>query len=183
MSRIGKQPVVIPAGVTVEVRGQTVNVKGPRGELSLEVHGAISVKLDKEKNRLVFARRNEETSTRALHGTMRALANNMVIGVTEGYTKQLEVVGVGYQARMQGHDLALIVGYSHPVVLSPPEKVAVELPSATQIVITGPDKRAVGEFAAEVRRVRPPEPYKGKGIKYRDEVIRRKAGKAFVTTE
>ena len=183
MSRIGKQPVVIPAGVTVEVHDQTVKIKGPKGELALEVHNAISVTLDKEKGELVLARRNEETSTRALHGTMRSLVNNMVGGVTEGYTKQLEVAGVGYQARMQGDDLTLVVGFSHPVVLTPPHNVTIELPSPTQIIVSGPDKQAVGEFAAKIRRVRPPEPYKGKGIKYRDEVIRRKAGKAFVSTE
>ena len=183
MSRIGKQPVPIPAGVTVEVSGQTVKIKGPKGELTQEVHPAVSVKLDKENNRLVLERTNDETATRALHGTMRALVNNMVIGVTEGYRKELEVVGVGYQARIQGSDLTLIVGFSHPVVLTPPAQVTVEAPGPTQIIITGPDKQAVGEFAAKVRRIRPPEPYKGKGIRYRDEVIRRKAGKAFVSTE
>lgn len=183
MSRIGRQPVRLPSGVSAEVKGQTVTVRGPKGELSMEVHRDISVGLDDESKQLVFERANDETPTRALHGTMRALVNNMVIGVTTGYSKQLEVVGVGYQARVQGSDLALIVGFSHPVVLTPPPQLTVEAPGPTQIIISGPDKQAVGQFAAKVRRIRPPEPYKGKGIKYRDEVIRRKAGKAFVSTE
>ena len=182
MSRIGRQPVRLPSGVSAEVKGQTVTVRGPKGELSLEVHRDISVGLDDE-NKLVFGRANDETPTRALHGTMRALANNMVIGVSEGYTKQLEVIGVGYQARMQGADLVLVVGFSHPVVMTPPASVTVDLPNPTQIKLSGPDKQALGEFAAEIRATRPPEPYKGKGIKYQDEVIRRKAGKAFVTGE
>ena len=183
MSRIGKQPVKILAGVTVEVKGRTVSVKGPRGTLTLDIHPAISVRLDAGKNQLVLTRANDETSSRALHGTMRALVNNMVRGVAQGYAKQLEIVGVGYQARMQGKDLALVVGFSHPVVVTPPPQTTVTLPNPTQIIISGPDRQLVGEFAAEIRNVRPPEPYKGKGIKYRDEVIRRKAGKAFVTTE
>ena len=183
MSRIGKQPVKIPAGVTVEVKDRTVVVKGPRGELTLDVHPAISARLDAGKNQIVFTREDDETRTRALHGTMRALVNNMVRGVAEGYSKQLEIVGVGYQARLQGKDLTLVVGYSHPVVMTPPPQTTVTLPNPTQIIISGPDRQLVGEFAAEIRNVRPPEPYKGKGIKYRDEVVRRKAGKAFVTTE
>jgi len=183
MSRIGKQPVSIPPGVTAEVLGRTVKIRGPKGEMSQEIHPAISVKLDKEKSQLVLERESDERTVRTLHGTMRALVNNMVVGVTKGFTKFLEINGVGYQARMQGRDVALIVGYSHPVVMIPPASVTVQLPTPTQIVITGPDKRAVGEFAAEVRRVRPPEPYKGKGIKYQQEIIRRKAGKAFVSAE
>ena len=181
MSRIGRQPVSIPKGVTAEVSGQTVKVKGPRGELSMDVHPVISVKLDKETNTIVLERSSDETAP--LHGTMRALVNNMVVGVTEGYTKRLEIVGVGYQAQMRGQDLTLIVGYSHPVVLTPPVGVAVELPNPTHISISGADKQAVGEFAARIRKARPPEPYKGKGIKYQDEVIKRKAGKAFVSGE
>jgi large subunit ribosomal protein L6 len=183
MSRIGKQPVGIPAGVTAEVTGRTVKVRGPKGEMSLEVHPAITVRFDGEKKQLLLGRMDDEQATKALHGTMRSLANNMVIGVTRGYSKQLEIVGVGYQARMQGKELALTVGFSRPVVVTPPASVTVELPTPTHIVLSGPDKQAVGEFAAEIRRVRPPEPYKGKGIKYREEVIRRKAGKAFVSTE
>lgn len=183
MSRIGLQPVRIAAGVTAEVSGHTVNVKGPKGELSMEVHPVITVRLDAEKQVIVFERSNDERASRALHGTMRALVNNMVIGVSEGYTKRLEIIGVGYQARTQGRDLTLQVGFSHPVVLSPPHQVTFELPNPTHITVTGPDRQAVGEFAAKIRRVRPPEPYKGKGIRYQDEVIKRKAGKAFVSTE
>ena len=183
MSRIGKQPVKVPAGVTAEVKGQTVSVKGPKGHLTLEVHPQITATFDAQKKLIVFKRGDDERFSRAIHGTMRALANNMVRGVAEGYTKSLEVIGVGYQARLQGKDLAVVVGYSHPVVMSPPEQVTVTCPNPTLIGITGPDRQAVGEFAAKVRAVRPPEPYKGKGIKYREEVIRRKAGKAFVSTE
>jgi len=183
MSRIGRQPVRLPSGVSAEVKGQTVKVRGPKGELSMEVHRDISIRLDEENKQLVLERANDETPTRALHGTMRALVNNMAVGVSEGYTKQLEIIGVGYQARMQGADLALVVGFSHPVVMTPPAGVTVEVPNPTQIKLSGPDKQALGEFAAEIRATRPPEPYKGKGIKYQDEVIRRKAGKAFVTGE
>ena len=183
MSRIGKQPVVIPQGVTAEISGRTVKIRGPKGEVSQEIHPAITARIDKEKSLLVLERQGDERMARTLHGTMRALVHNMVVGVTKGFTKVLEINGVGYQARMQGRDVALIVGYSHPVVMSPPASVTVQLPTPTQIVIAGPDRQAVGEFAAEVRHVRPPEPYKGKGIKYQQEVIRRKAGKAFVTAE
>jgi len=179
MSRIGRQPVSIPQGVTAEVSGQSVKVKGPKGELSMDVHPAISVKL--ADGQIVLDRSSDGAA--ALHGTMRALVNNMVVGVSQGYEKRLEVVGVGYQAQMRGPELALIVGYSHPVVLTPPASVTVELPNPTHISISGPDKQAVGEFAAKIRRARPPEPYKGKGIKYQEEVIRRKAGKAFVSGE
>ena len=183
MSRIGRQPVKIPAGVTVSIQGRTLAVKGPKGHLSLDVHPAIAASIDTAKNHILFARHNDERFSRAIHGTMRALANNMVRGVAEGYTKTLEVIGVGYQARLAGKDLAVVVGFAHPVVMTPPDQVTVTVPNPTQIIITGPDRQAVGEFAAEVRAVRPPEPYKGKGIKYREEVIRRKAGKAFVSTE
>jgi len=183
MSRIGKQPVAIPAGVTVEVSGRTVKVRGPKGEVSQLIHPAITANLDKEKSRLLLKRQGDDRMLRTLHGTMRALVNNMVLGVTRGFTKVLEINGVGYQARMQGKELALVVGFSQPVVMTPPAGVTVQLPSPTQIIVTGPDKQVVGEFAAEIRRVRPPEPYKGKGIKYQQEVIRRKAGKAFVTAE
>jgi len=173
--------VKIPASVTAEVSGQTVRVKGPRGELSMDVHPLIRVKLDKETNAIVLTRSTDETS--AIHGTMRSLIDNMVVGVTEGYTRRLEIVGVGYQAQMRGPELALIVGYSHPVLMTPPAGVRVELPNPTHISISGADKQAVGEFAARIRRTRPPEPYKGKGIKYQEEVIKRKAGKAFVSGE
>jgi large subunit ribosomal protein L6 len=132
---------------------------------------------------VVFRRRDDDASSRALHGTMRALVNNMVNGVTLGYTKQLEIIGVGYQARMKGPELELVVGFAHSVMMTPPPQTTVTLPNPTVVIISGPDRQAVGEFAAKCRNVRPPEPYKGKGIKYKDEVIRRKAGKAFVTSE
>ena len=148
-----------------------------------DIHPAIAATVDTTKAQILLKRSDNQRFSRAIHGTMRALVNNMVRGVAEGYTKSLEVIGVGYQARMQGKDLALVVGFSHPVILTPPDQVIVTLPNPTQIIITGPDRQAVGEFAAKARRVRPPEPYKGKGIKYREEVIRRKAGKAFVTSE
>ena len=183
MSRIGKQPVKIPAGVTAEVKGQTLSVKGPKGHMSLDVNPAITVSLDTAKNQVLFKRADDERFSRSIHGTMRALANNMMRGVAEGYTKTMEVIGVGYQARLQGRDLVLVVGFAHPVVMTPPDQVTVTVPNPTAIIITGPDRQAVGEFAAKARSVRPPEPYKGKGIKYREEVIRRKAGKAFVTSE
>ncbi len=183
MSRIGKQPVKVPAGVTAEIQGRTVAIKGPKGHLSLDVHPAITAVHDAANGRIVLTRADDQRFSRAIHGTMRALVNNMVRGVSEGYSKTLEVIGVGYQARLQGRELTLVVGFAHPVVMTPPEQVTVTVPNPTQIIITGPDRQAVGEFAAEVRAVRPPEPYKGKGIKYREEVIRRKAGKAFVTTE
>ena len=181
MSRIGKQPVVMPDGVTATVNGQSVSIKGPKGELPMDVHPLIKVNL--EGNALIFERTNDEKFTRSLHGTIRSLANNIVVWVTKGYTKALDIIGVGYQARMQGTAVELIVGLSHPVILTPPVTVTVELPNPTQISLSSPDKQAIGEFAARIRRVRPPEPYKGKGIKYRDEVIRRKAGKAFVGGE
>ena len=183
MSRIGRQPVKIPAGVTAEVKDRTVTVRGPKGELSVEIHPAIKATMVEEKKEIVLERTDDDTRARALHGTMRALVNNMVVGVSQGYSKQLEVIGLGYQARLVGKELSLTVGYSHPVVMSPPNQVTVEIPNPTHIKISGPDKQAVGQFAASIRRVRPPEPYKGKGIKYQDEVIRRKAGKAFVTGE
>ena len=183
MSRIGKKPVPVPAGVTVDINGRTVKVKGAKGEMTLELHSLISAKMDKESNCIVVERPDDAPATRMFQGTMRSLVENMVIGVSEGYVKRLEIIGVGYQARMQGADLALVVGFSNPVLLTPPPGVIVELPNPTHITISGPDKQAVGEFAARVRKVRPPEPYKGKGIRYVGEVVRRKAGKAFVGGE
>ena len=183
MSRIGKKPVPVPQGVTVEINGRTVKTRGSRGELSLELHPLISARLDKENNQVLVERPDKTQQTSMLQGTMRSLVNNMVIGVSQGYEKRLEVVGVGYQARMQGQDLSLVVGFSNPVLLALPAGVIVELPNPTHITIRGPDKQAVGEFAARVRKVRPPEPFKGKGIRYQGEAIRRKAGKAFVGGE
>ncbi|MDE1548099.1 50S ribosomal protein L6 [Jeotgalibaca caeni] len=175
MSRIGNKLVEIPAGVTVTQNGNTVTVKGPKGELTQTISELISINI--EGNIVTFTRPNEEKFTKSLHGTTRALFNNMVVGVSEGFKKELDLVGVGYRAQLQGSKLVLNVGYSHPVEFTPEEGVTVEVPSNTRIVISGYDKEKVGALAANVRGVRPPEPYKGKGIKYVDEIIRRKEGK------
>lgn len=177
MSRIGKKPVPIPAGVKVHVADGNIAVEGPKGKLSLAVHPAIAVA--REGEQLVCQRRDEERQSRALHGLFRNLIQNMVLGVTQGFEKRLEIVGVGFNAQLKGKELALVVGYSHPVKLPVPEGVTVQLPDATHIVVQGPDKQKVGQFAAEVRAARKPEPYKGTGIRYQGEHIRRKAGKAF----
>ena len=176
MSRIGKIPVPVPSGVTVKQDGRKVLVEGPKGKLAFNLPDGITVTVAKEA--VTAQRANDEAATKALHGLCRALIANMVQGVTSGFQKDLEVVGVGYKAQVQGKQLTLIVGYSHPVVVPIPEGLTVETPKPTQIAIKGADKQMVGQFAATVRRVAPPEPYKGKGIKYAGEVIRRKAGKA-----
>lgn len=175
MSRIGNKLVEIPAGVTVTQDGNTIVVKGPKGELTQTFSDLITINI--EDNVVTFTRPNEEKFTKSLHGTVRALFNNMVVGVSEGFKKELDLVGVGYRAQLQGKKLVLNVGYSHPVEFTPEEDVLVEVPSNTKIVISGVNKEKVGALAANVRGVRPPEPYKGKGIKYVDEIIRRKEGK------
>ena len=175
MSRIGRAPIAIPAGVTVTVDGTTVTVKGAKATLTRDVHPNMTVKV--EGNEILVTRPNDEKQNRALHGLTRSLINNMVIGVTEGFKKELEVNGVGYRVQQQGKDLVMNLGYSHQVTMSEIEGIPIECPSANKIVISGPDKQKVGQFAAEVREKRPPEPYKGKGIKYVDEYIRRKEGK------
>lgn len=175
MSRIGNKLVEIPAGVTVTQDGNTIVVKGPKGELTQTFSDLITINI--EDNVVTFTRPNEEKFTKSLHGTVRALFNNMVVGVSEGFKKELDLVGVGYRAQLQGKKLVLNVGYSHPVEFTPEEDVLVEVPSNTKIVISGVNKEKVGALAANVRSVRPPEPYKGKGIKYVDEIIRRKEGK------
>ena len=178
MSRIGKLPVVLPAGVSVVINGQSVTVKGPKGELTREFSPLINIE---EENGAISVKRNSnEPKERALHGLTRALINNMVIGVSQGFERKLNLVGVGYRAAMSGNKLALTVGKSHPVEMDPGADLKVEVPQPNTIIISGIDKEKVGAFAANVREVRPPEPYKGKGIKYADEVIRRKAGKAGV---
>ena len=176
MSRIGRQPVVIPAGVEVKVEGSTVTVKGSKGTLTRTVHPNMSVAM--EGNTVVVTRPNDSNENKSLHGLTRTLIANMVEGVEKGYTKELEVNGVGYRVAKQGNDLVMNIGFSHQVIMPQPEGVTVETPTPNKIVITGADKQAVGQFAAEVREKRPPEPYKGKGIKYVDEHIRRKEGKA-----
>ncbi|KAA0760178.1 50S ribosomal protein L6 [Bacillus sp. AR2-1] len=176
MSRIGKKILEIPAGVTITIaEDNTVAVKGPKGELSRKFNADMSIKI--EENTLTVERPSEQKEHRALHGTTRALIGNMVEGVTTGFARGLELVGVGYRAQKQGDKLVLSVGYSHPVEMTPEAGLEVEVPVPTKIVIKGIDKQRVGEFAANIRAVRAPEPYKGKGIRYEGEVVRRKEGK------
>lgn len=175
MSRIGRAPIAIPAGVTVTVDGTLVTVKGANAVLSRQVHPNIDVKV--EGSEVLVTRPNDEKQNRALHGLTRSLVYNMVVGVTEGFKKELEVNGVGYRVQKQGKDLIMNLGFSHQVIMTEVEGVTVECPSANKIIVSGPDKQKVGQFAAEVREKRPPEPYKGKGIKYAGEYVRRKEGK------
>jgi large subunit ribosomal protein L6 len=175
MSRIGKKPIVIPNGVTVNIKDSTLSVKGPKGELAMPFHSNISVTI--ENNEVVVKRPDDLKENKALHGLTRALIQNMVIGVTDEYKKVLDIVGVGYRAEMKGSNLLINIGYSHPVYFMPPEGVLVQTPTQTQIVVTGIDKQLVGSVASKIRSIRKPEPYKGKGIKYNNEVIVRKAGK------
>lgn len=175
MSRIGKKPIAIPAGVEIKLDGNTVTVKGPKDTLTQTVHPNMEVKV--EGTELLVTRPNDQKENRALHGLTRSLLANMVTGVTEGFTKELEINGVGYRAAMEGKTLVLTIGYSHLVKMETPDGLKCEVPAPNKIVISGADKQAVGQFAAEVRKQRPPEPYKGKGIKYEDEHIIRKAGK------
>jgi large subunit ribosomal protein L6 len=176
MSRIGKAPVEIPGGVNVEISGRSVKVTGPKGELTVPVGGGVEIR--QEDGSLVLERASDSPEHKAMHGLTRSLVQNAVTGVTEGFSKTLQIAGVGYRAALQGQDVNLQVGFSHPVTVSPSEGVAFEVPNPTTIVVSGIDKQRVGQMAAEIRRVRPPEPYKGKGIRYSDEQIRRKVGKA-----
>jgi large subunit ribosomal protein L6 len=176
MSRIGKKPVTVPKNVTASVDGQTIKVKGPKGELERRVHPDMSVALD--NGNIVVNRPSDGPTHRALHGLTRTLVANMVDGVTKGYSKQLEIVGVGYKAEGRPYGLQLALGFSHPIEYRAPKGIKLSAPQPTQIVIEGADKELVGQVAAELRSLRPPEPYKGKGIKYVGEQIRRKAGKA-----
>ncbi|HYE16896.1 MAG TPA: 50S ribosomal protein L6 [Tepidisphaeraceae bacterium] len=178
MSRIGKKPVPV-AGAKVSVAGQQVKVEGPKGKLELAVHPKIKVTLDDAKKEVVVARPNDERESKALHGLVRSLINNMIIGVTTGYKKTLEVQGVGFKAEQKGKNLVLSVGFANPVVVAIPGNVTVALEGHNKIHVSGADKQAVGEFAARVRKTRKPEPYKGKGIRYEGEVVKIKAGKAF----
>ena len=176
MSRIGLKTIAIPAGVDFSINGNTVTVKGPNGTLTLDKHPNITVSVDGSE--VNVSRPDDNKENRSLHGLTRSLIANMVEGVTNGFKKVLEVNGVGYRVQLQGSNLVMNLGFSHQVIMTPPEGVKVECPSATQIIISGADKQAVGQFAAQVREKRPPEPYKGKGIKYAEEHIRRKEGKA-----
>ena len=175
MSRIGKRPVTIPSGVTATVEGQTVKMKGPKGQLSFVVHDDVEVKFD--KGVVTVAPRVETNRAQALYGTARAQVANLVAGVTKGFEKKLEITGVGYRAALQGKNLQLALGYSHDVVYKIPEGIAITVPKPTEIVISGNDSQRVGQVAAEIRSYRPPEPYKGKGVKYANEFIFRKEGK------
>lgn len=175
MSRIGRAPIAIPKGVEVNLDGKTIQVKGPKGQLTRDLHPAINVAVEGEE--ILVTRPSEAKEHRALHGLTRTLVFNMVEGVTNGFTKGLDLAGVGYRAAKQGNKLVLTVGYSQPVEMEPDAGLEVEVPSPNKIIVKGISKELVGAFAAKVRAVRPPEPYKGKGIKYEDEIIRRKVGK------
>ena len=176
MSRIGRKPIEIPAGVEVKLDGTTITVKGPKGTLTRELHPNMTVEV--EGNTISVSRPNDNKENRSLHGLTRTLISNMVIGVNETFKKELEVNGIGYRCEVKGQELTLKIGYSHDVVMIAPEGVTVEVPNPNKVVVSGPDKQKVGQFAANIREKRPPEPYKGKGIKYVDEYIRRKEGKA-----
>ncbi|MDO5715222.1 MAG: 50S ribosomal protein L6 [Tissierellia bacterium] len=175
MSRIGKKPIEIPKDVNVELKGQTVEVKGPKGTLTRTFDRDMEITMD--EGVLTVQRPNETKRMKAIHGLTRTLIENMVIGVTEGYKKELEIVGTGYRAAKAGNKLNLTLGFSHPLELEDPEGISVEVPSANKIIVSGCDKQKVGAYAAYIRKFREPEPYKGKGIKYVDEHIRRKVGK------
>jgi large subunit ribosomal protein L6 len=175
MSRIGKQPIPLPAGVEVSIEPELVRVSGPRG--SLEERKPRDIAVEKQDSELIVTRPTDRGEHRALHGLTRSLINNMVLGVTDGYTKRLEIQGVGYRAALKGRDIELQVGYSHTVPVKAPDGIEFEVPVPTQIIVKGNSKQAVGEIAARIRKVRPPEPYKGKGIRYADEYVARKVGK------
>lgn len=175
MSRIGEAPIPIPSGVEVTIGGSTVKVKGPKGALEREVHPKI--KVEKADDQLRVVRSDDERQTRALHGLTRSLVANMVTGVNEGYSKSLEIVGVGYRANPKGKSIELLLGFSHPVIYDPPDGIEIEVTNPTYLVVRGIDKQVVGQVAAEIRNYRPPEPYKGKGVRYEGERIIRKAGK------
>lgn len=179
MSRIGKQPITIPSGVTVKANGKDINVKGPKGDLNMTVRPEIDVEIEGDTVRVSPNGSGAERAARAYHGMTRALLNNMVVGVSKGFEKKLEIVGVGWNAAAQGNKVVLNVGYNAPVDVPLPQGVSAETPGPTQIVISGADRQAVGQVAAVIRKKRPPEPYKGKGIRYEGEIVRRKAGKSF----
>lgn len=181
MSRIGKMPVPVPAGVEVKIDGTKVSVKGKKGELSDEFSPLMTIKQEGEE--IVITRANDEREARSLHGLTRSLIHNMVVGVSEGFEKKLEIQGVGYRAALKGKTLELQVGYSHPVHIEPRDGITFEVPDATHITVKGIDKQVVGQMAAEIREQRPPEPYKGKGIRYEGEYVRRKLGKAAGAAE
>lgn len=175
MSRIAKNPVVVPAGVELKLDGQSISIKGSNGQLSLDVHPSVEVK--QEEGTLTFAARDGSKLARSLSGTTRSLVNNMVVGVTQGFQKTLQLQGVGYRAAAKGETLNLVLGYSHPIDYVLPEGIKAETPNQTTVVVSGADKQTVGQVAAEIRAFRPPEPYKGKGVRYENEYVRRKEAK------
>ena len=179
MSRVGRKPISIVKGVTITKKDDAIVVKGPKGELSAHVHPDITI--DVNPSEVLVSRHADDGAHRALHGLWRALIQNMVNGVTQGYSQKLEIVGVGYRAEMRGKKLQLMLGFSHPILFGPPDGVTIEAPTQTSIMVSGIDKQLVGLVAAKIRSFRPPEPYKGKGVKYEGEYIRRKAGKAAAT--
>ena len=176
MSRIGKNPIIIPAGVDVKLDGNVLTVKGAKGTLTQKIRQEITVKI--EGTEIVVTRINDEKTARSLHGLTRTLIANMVEGVSNGFTKTLEVNGIGYRAQKQGNNLVMNLGFSHQVIMPEIEGISIEVPNPNLVVVSGPDKQVVGQFAAEIREKRPPEPYKGKGIRYQGEYVRRKEGKA-----
>ena len=176
MSRIGKQPIPVPSGVDVKIDGSTVTVKGPKGELTQTFTDVLAIEM--QENELVVTRPDDSRTARSLHGLTRTLVSNMVIGVSDGYSKNLEIVGVGYRAILKGSDLELQLGFSHPVVVTAEPGITFEVPAPTKITVRGIDKQQVGQVAADIRKWRKPEPYKGKGVRYEGEYVRRKLGKA-----
>jgi large subunit ribosomal protein L6 len=175
MSRIGRAPITVPAGVDIAIEGTSVTVKGPKGVLAINTHPNMTIAI--ADGIMTVTRPNDSAPNRSLHGLTRTLLSNMVIGVTTGFSKKLEIQGVGYRASKKGNDLEILVGYSHPVVVTPEENIEFEVPVPTQVVVRGIDKQRVGQVAANIRSIRQPEPYKGKGIRYEGEVVRRKVGK------
>lgn len=176
MSRIGNKPIAVPAGVEVKIDGSVVTVKGPKGTITKEFNKLITISA--EGSEIKVTRPDDENISKSLHGLTRTLVHNMIIGVTEGYKKELEINGVGYRCEKKGKDVVMTLGFSHPVVVSDTDDVKLEVPAPNKIIVTGIDKQKVGQYASEIRGKRPPEPYKGKGVKYASEVIRRKEGKA-----
>ena len=175
MSRIGNKPITVPSGVEVKIDGQKITVKGPKGTLEREIHKNISIEM--QENTIKLTRKDDEPKNRSLHGLTRSLINNMIIGVTDMYSKELQINGVGYRVAKQGNNLNLTLGYSHPVIFEAPQGITFDVPNPNTIIVKGIDKELVGQTAAVIRTKRPPEVYRGKGIKYADEVIRRKVGK------
>jgi large subunit ribosomal protein L6 len=181
MSRIGKQPIAVPAGVKVKVADGQVFVEGPKGKLALAYHRTMKVALEDGGKQIKVDRPDDERLSKALHGLTRTLVANMVQGVTQGYEKKLKIEGIGYSAKLDKKSVVLTVGYANQITLAPPDGVTAEVPDPTTIIVRGADKQKVGQFAAEVRHARPPEPYQGKGVRYENEVVRRKEGKSFST--